>query len=189
MSQIHQQPTEMALWHALVEDAQALCKHPLHTDETAYLVFLLMRYLQKPELAESCFALSYLDAQLSLGRQKSDKLQLVGDQCLLTSGFFPQRAKRKRVKISYFVELGQAAYLQLADSSIASMSRLYTDLAQHFVGLMDVLQALNKLSDAQPLLEPLDAVDLWVKTGSDQALSAVSQNPDGFVVTGVKTRQ
>ena len=189
MSAIHQQPTELALWYSLVEDAKSRCDSPLATDESAYLVYLLMRYLQKPEITENCFALSYLEAQLETGRYKADRLQAVGDQCLLTSGFFPQQAHRKRVRLNYFVQLGQAAYLQLAESSIQSIACLYSGLAEQFVRMMDVLQTLKGLSAAEPLLTPLDAIDLWQQTGSDRALQALELNTDNFLIQGIKTRQ
>ncbi|MEZ5672679.1 MAG: hypothetical protein R3E08_09980 [Thiotrichaceae bacterium] len=57
----------------------------------------------------------------------------------------------KRVRISYFVHLGESAYSVLATSSAGVRATVYANLAEHFVILMDILQTTRELSsETQP---------------------------------------
>ncbi|HHH44541.1 MAG TPA: hypothetical protein ENK49_10425 [Gammaproteobacteria bacterium] len=172
------QPTEVAQWHALVSEAQLASHRNLEEGIESYLVFLLMRFADRPELARRIMALEFLRAQQEQG-QRTERLRDVGDQCLLFSGLFPQIAERRQVKVSYFVALGRSAYDQLATIVDRQSDQLYTRLTQAFVGIMDVLHAMRGLS-GQPVLDPLAAAELWAETGSQSAYQAIS--PDSGAV-------
>ena len=174
------QPTDVAQWHALVNEAQAACQHNLDEPIESYLVFLLMRFAERPDLGRKVMALEFLQAQQE-GGQSSQQLRDVGDQCLLFSGFFPQMAERRLVKVSYFVGIGRAAYVQLASLVDCHGDRLYQRLAEAFVTVMDVLQAMRGLS-GEPVLQPLAAAELWADTGSRSALRALGETTDSLPV-------
>jgi len=159
-----------AQWHNLVQDAQQVTNNKLNETLESYLVFLLMRFINKPEIASTILALDYLNSLLETKKKRREQLRDIGDQCLLFSGLFPQRAERKRVKISYFVYLGQNAYNELAHAD-----QIYSDLSHSFVELMDTLHAMRKLGDNHPKLSPLQAYDLWLDTGSKMCANAVTQ--------------
>jgi len=174
------QPTDVAQWHALVNEAQAACQCNLDEPLESYLVFLLMRFAERPDMAGRVMALEFLQAQQETGRLTM-QLRDVGDQCLLFSGLFPQLAERRLVKVSYFVDIGRAAYDQLASRLDRHSDRLYGRLAEAFVAIMDVLQAMRGLS-GEVVLQPLAAAELWADTGSQSALRSLGESTDALPV-------
>ena len=187
MNSLVLQPTEVAQWHALVSEAQVASHRNLEESLESYLVFLLMRFAGRPELARKVMALEFLQAQREQSH-KTDRLRDVGDQCLLFSGLFPQLAERRLVKVSYFVGIGQAAYDQLASLVDCHSDRLYGRLAEAFVAIMDVLQAMRGLS-GEAVLQPLAAAELWADTGSQSALRSLGETTDSFPVSHHLHRQ
>lgn len=179
------QPTVTAQWQALIKEAEAANHLALGDDLESYLVFLLMRFMEKPEIAKSVLAMDYLQALQSIGKQIM-RLQEVGDKCLLFAGLFPERAERKRVRISYFVELGQSAYSSIADLSKIELAKFYQVLCKRFVGLMDILHTARDLASQH--LTPLQAMDLWQDLQSPHALRVLRRYTQGtFVNDVVKT--
>ncbi len=169
-------------WQRIIHEAGESCQLQLDEEMESYLVFLMMRFQDCPEVAESVIALEYLNSQLASGRLKQDQLREVGDRCLLFSGFFPKRADKCRVKISYFVEIGRSAYHQLAGHSVAKIQQLYLHLAEGFVPLMDVLQTVRQMGQDLPVLGPLEATELWQDTGSKSALSSLRNHTNALPV-------
>jgi len=168
------QPTDLAQWHALVSEAQAACDCHLEESIESYLVFLLMRFADRPELARKIMAMEYMRAQQANPGQV-DGLRDVGDQCLLFSGLFPQIAEKRMVRVSYFVNIGRSAYDQLSSLVDRQSDRLFSNLAYGFVAIMDVLHAMRGLSGS-PVLQPLEAAELWADTGSRSAWNALSES-------------
>jgi len=147
MRQLVLHPTPTAQWHSLVCEAEKVSNIFLDEELQSYLVFLLMRYLDKPAMAAKILALDYIDSMLSSGQRKEEKLRDVGDVCLIHAGLFPERAKRKRVSDQYFIELGCGAYQQLSIVVEYSIAPLYDRLSKSFLPIRDVLKAMSKLDD------------------------------------------
>lgn len=165
------EPTATAQWQALVTEAETLAHRPLDEHLESYLVFTLMRFTQQPALASSILSLEFLNALQQNGQLRQEQLRDVGDKCLLFSGLFPHLAKRRLVKISFFVDLGRSAYQQVQCASPNGMAQLYGQLATDFVPLMDVLHAMREIDDQHPALDTLSHFELWEDTGSEQARS------------------
>ncbi len=163
------QPTSTAHWHQLVGDAQKSCAVSLDEDMESYLVFLLMRFVACPELAASVLSLAYLEGLATSGRLRVDRLRDVGDRCLLFSGLFPGRARRRRVRVGYFVAIGQGAYAELAQVAGAH-GGLFARLRERFVAMMDVLAAMR---GGAPV-DALTAFETWQDTGSKAARAALT---------------
>ena len=140
-------PTSTAQWHSLVCDAENAAKIYLDEDLQSYLVFLLMRFLSKPDIAGKILALDYIESLLSSGQHKQNKLRDVGDVCLIHAGFFPKRCKRKRVSDSYFVELGSGAYHHLSEVVENQIAELYYRLSQSFIPIRDLLNTMRNLGE------------------------------------------
>ena len=157
-------------WLTLIHEAQTAAACPLDEDMESYLVFLLMRYTERPDIATSVLALEYLHSMQLSGHLAQDRLREVGDKCLLYSGLFPERVTRRRVDMSYVVDLGCGAYQQLASRLGNSAAALYERLAAAFVRLMDVLKTIRELG-RPTAAEPLRAYELWRDTGSRFALN------------------
>jgi hypothetical protein len=169
MADLILEPTTTAQWQRLVQEASANTSRRLDEELESYLVFLLARFCGQTELLERIIALEYLRGLEARGRIRNQRLREVGDQCLLFAGLFPHLARRKLVRISYFVQIGCTAYRLLAEALNHSAARLYGDLSSTFVILMDVLHSMRDLQGT-PCLSPLDAMDLWQETGSRHAL-------------------
>lgn len=168
MSQLILEPTSTAQWHALVSEAEAAAARNLDETLESYLVFLLMRFAARPDLAGRVMAVEYLRGATASGQAQVNQLRDVGDQCLLFSGFYPQLAERRHVRVSYYVDLGRGAYGLLAERLRHAGAEVYQQLCQGFVALMDVLQAMRAL-DGEPALAALQSHELWNDTGSQAA--------------------
>jgi len=175
MSKIELQPTPTALWHALVNDAEQAAGQQLDHELESYLVYLLMRYSERPDVARQVMALEFLQSQQTLGQQRETRLQNVADGCLLYSGLYPVQTERRRVSASYFVDLGRSAYDQLAGITAQSLSALYQHLADGFVQLMDVLTAIRQFSHSLREPSALQLCELWQQTGSQPAQRQLQQ--------------
>jgi hypothetical protein len=163
--------TPVALWQKIVHEAEAACEITLQHELEAYLVFLLSRYINKPEIAKLAMATELMQALQSSRTSRDIALQGVGDTCLLFSGLFPGMASKRLVKISYFVSLGRGAYCAISKKS----NDLYDLLFQEFVSIMDVLQSIRQHTVHHPDLMPLEAYDLWNDAGSKRALKVLKQ--------------
>lgn len=183
-------PNSTAQWYALVNDAEKQSTITLGEDLESYLVFLLMRFTSKADMANSVLAMDFLRAIDALGNQRVDLLQDVGDKCLLFSGLFPGRAKRRRVSISYFVNLGQNAYYSLAhlDKS-EEIIKLYTSLTNQFVAIMDVLLAMRQGHENVLPFEALEAAELWQDTHSTQARKVMDHYTQGIVILNQQKKE
>jgi hypothetical protein len=171
-------PSSALLWQDVVKYAQDRCAVSLKDELQAYLVSLLMRYTNKPEVVEKVLAIAYLDAMQARERQRQVSLMHVGDQCLIVAGLFPHLAEKRHVKISYFVDIGRTAYSTVS----ATAHDLYWSLAYQFVGLMDVLQSIRPYSD----LLPLEAYEQWNELGSQRALQILQQYAKGMPIKHLK---
>jgi hypothetical protein len=166
-------------WQDLVSEASQACHISLCEDIESYLVFLLMRFTASPQIASKVLALEYLHSINQPGTQKSQLLRDVGDQCLLYSGLFPGRARRRRVRVSYYVNIGKSAYLSLSDHSPFSDKNLFAALAKQFVPMMDILQSMREVNNQVSVLDPLQAEELWADTGSTHALQTLKTFTSG----------
>ncbi|OBS09383.1 hypothetical protein [Acidihalobacter prosperus] len=175
MSDLILEPTAAALWQRLIREGASDAGQPLDDELEAYLMMLLQRFHRRPELARTIMALEYLKAQTGNGGIRAGQLRDVGDQCLLFAGLFPGIARRRRVGIDYFVDLGRTAYLDLAGALSQGAGQLFHALAAGFVTLMDTLSAMR----ARPAFEALGALDqfeLWSRTGSRGAREALARH-------------
>ena len=164
------EPTATAQWKRLLNRAKHRCQHSLHEDVESYLIFTLMRFTRSPHLANTILGPELLNCQQLQGHLKEHRLRDLGDQCLLLSGLFPQRAEKRLVKVSYYVDLGITAYQHLSDQLSKSFADLYRLLSQNFIQMMDVLLSLCD----HHALHPLQAFELWQQTGSRSALNVIN---------------
>ena len=167
------QPTSLSQWQALLNEAQVAAAVTLQEDLESYLAFMLMRFCQQPEIAKSALGLEFLIALDNLSSLHDQKLQEVGDKCLIFSGLFPENAHKRRVSMNYYIELGQTAYGMLSNKNHFPEKQrtfeLYTSLSHGFVGMRDVLDAMRD-TDLNRTHDLLAYADLWVKFKSTYAL-------------------
>lgn len=171
-----------AQWHDLVREAEELNGLILDEELESYLVFLLMRYTECTELAARVMALEYLNSANMSGTERKDRMRDVGDQCLLFSGLFPRRAERRRVKVSYYVDLGRSAYQNVADVAHNAMASMFSHLSESFVAMMDTLQAMRRLNENSESLAPIAAYELWHDTQSREARRVLAKSTHAMPV-------
>jgi hypothetical protein len=175
---------EMAGWRALLTKAQFVAKVEIHTMLEEYVVRMVFRVTRAPR--RSGFSPHHAAASggerdtlaqdrqaaefpYAVGRDAADEianLRVIGDQCLLCAGLFPEQAGGRNVPITHFVEVGRTAYHeygQYAEEPIFGM------LSAYFVDVMDILQTVRELEYAKACIDPLDAYQLWRDTGSVRA--------------------
>ena len=183
MSRLILEPTSQAQWQTLVHEAQTACDRSLDETLESYLVFLLMRFADKPECTARIMAEDYLHSQQLQGAHREERLREVGDHCLLFSGLFPRLAERRLVRISYFVNIGRSSYRQLTDVVDQQRAMLYGHLSEAFIVLMDILHAMRELG-GESLLTPLQAMELWQETGSRRCLQQLCDGRSAVPVSG-----
>lgn len=178
------QPTTTAQWQSLVKDAKSSSNLRLNNELESYLVFLLGYYNHRPDIANSVLAKEFLTSMTERCSRQRECLREVGDKCLLFAGFFPEQAEKRHVKIKYFIELGQSAYIQVASLSKAGSASLYSALSYDFIGLMEILHAIRGLSDPANELTPLQALELWTDVKSPHALAVLRRHTSYSTFTG-----
>jgi hypothetical protein len=141
--------SETAQWYQLVNEVQVKLGIQLPEDVESYLVFLLMRFRSRPDMASRVLALDYLRGLQSAGALRNDRLQEVGDHCLLFSGLFPRRARRLNVSSDYFIAVGCGAYRTLGDLCGGSLAAMFTDLGHQFRLLTRMLRTMRGLAVPQ----------------------------------------
>lgn len=168
-------PTPTAQWQALVSDAEKKASITLSEELESYLIFLLMRFVGESEISTNPIAWELLQGNKKLGSERVQALRDVGDKCLLFAGLFPGVARRRRVRISYYVKIGQNAYASLALAQENALADLFSKLGEQFVGLMDVLHTMRAIDETQTVLDCLQAEELWADTKSQFALKILRQ--------------
>lgn len=143
MNKLILHPTDISQWHALVNEAQAATSLVLNENTESYLVFLLMRFSQTTQLIESVIALDFLESMRVPGKRQVELLRDVGDKSLLFCGLFPGMAVKRHVRLEYFSDLGQAAYLTVSELEESESANLYSQLSAQFIKLQQILQAMG----------------------------------------------
>ncbi len=172
------EPTIEAQWKHILEQAEHQSRCQLDEELESYLIFTLIRFTQNPQLAVQALAPEYLQQFRLKHHASRQQLRDIGDQCLLISGLFPQRAEKRLVRVSYYVDMGRSAYQHLSTLLKQAFARLYQHLSHNFVPLMDVLQNIRP----DPALLPLQAFELWQDTGSAHARALLSQSTNAIPV-------
>jgi len=177
-----------AQWQMLVNEASQLADIQLDEEIESYLVFTLMRYLRRADMVNRILALDYLNAFERSEQLRGETLRDIGDHCLLFSGLFPKIAEKRRVKVSYFVDLGRSAYINLA-GNFQQLSDLYHHLADDFVVAMDTLQAIRKLSNDDFELSALQSFELAQDCNSNMVKQYFSSKDNNKRIVTLKMNE
>ncbi len=164
-------------WYDLINQASAKCSIKLTDDLESYLVLLLVKFMQDPSVLSGAMAIDFLNSQNMYGQNRSNALRNVGDKCLLLTGLFPAYSRRKRVKLSYYIAMGQSAYRALADNYNNINRKLFIQLVDQFVDLVDVLQATRKVD--QNNVDLLLAAELCNETNSEYSKMILTTYTNG----------
>ena len=138
-------PTELASWYALINEASTYKNLHLSLEIESYLVYLLMKFYDKPDLAGEVIGLEFLKSLQSI-QFKPYQLKEVGDKCLIHAGLFPEQTKKRRVNTDYYIKLGKTAYLTLAEVTETNDQILFNTLCDRFIPMMEILNATRDIA-------------------------------------------
>jgi hypothetical protein len=137
----------IAQWQKMVCQASDLAGYQLEESLEHYLVLTLDHFITQPQMGSQVLALDFL-AHANLSGQEDIKIiRDIGDQCLILSGLFPERACKKNVSLHYMVGLGRQSYYILSNkkSQLNFDHELFNQLSLHFPCLMDTLYHMRLL--------------------------------------------
>ncbi len=98
--------------------------------------------------------------------QQRASLQQIGDVSLFISGFFSDSLQRKLVDVDYYVSIGGFAYNALSRVETDTFSPVFAELAEKFVGFVDVLTEVSERTSCASNADLLRLYEKWLKTGS-----------------------
>lgn len=131
-------------FHRVVKTTQAETGYMLPEHIESYVVFLLADHVDKRDfLPQTSFAEIYLDLNSSRSAKE------LGDTCLFVTGVFPEYGKRKGLKRSYYIEIGQGSY-QRASTSLNTP--LFNELSTHFEFLSNFIGITVKSKNISSLI-------------------------------------
>jgi hypothetical protein len=139
------------------------------TPTECYLVSLLADFLKSPPDDEP-LALKLAQA-VSSPDERVRQLKDVGDTSLYVSGFFSDSLQRKLVDVDYYIQMGGAAYTELAryfrgNPNSVVFGDVYDELANKFPRYVDVFAEVAE----ETMTGNLGLVQLyerWLRTGSE----------------------
>ncbi len=136
-----------------------------------YLVNLLANYTSA-QLDDEPLALKMASAVFASPDERVRHLKEVGDQSLYVSGFFSDSLQRKLVDVDYYIQIGGAAYGELAryfrgyrHSEV--FGAVYDELGAKFPRFVDVLAEISESTSMTSNLGLVNLYERWLKTGSE----------------------
>ena len=118
--------------------------------------------------AEEPLAVLYHRAQAAEREDRIRILRHLGDVSLYKAGFFASALRESVVGQGYTIEMGSAAYAQVATMARGGFAHVYDELGRKFRPLVDVLEGIAARSSASG--SPggaLRVYESWRRTGSD----------------------
>lgn len=172
-----------------------------HTEH--YVVNLLTMFARSEELYERTpegirlkpLAHMLADAaEAPTQKQREEALRRLGDVSLFVAGFFAQSFARKLIDVDYHIAMGGRAYGTLAESMRGTLrgqafAAIFTELAQKFQRLVDVLNEVAEMAYQHSDRDILRLYEIWLKTGSPRAYNILRRLGVEPVSAGTRTDQ
>jgi hypothetical protein len=154
----------------LVDDALARQQIGAGEMTAFYVVRLLAGFVRQPaDPGDQPLALRLARALDAGGVQQRTCLQQIGDVSLFVSGFFSDSLRRKIVDVDYYVSIGGVAYATLGRLETDTFSPVFAELAEKFVGFVDVLSEVSERTSCATNIDLLRLYERWLKTGSSRS--------------------
>jgi hypothetical protein len=135
-----------------------------------YVVQLLANFIQRRASGDeddtAPLALRLAQALEGGGTRQRTTLKQIGDLSLFVSGFFSDSLNRKIVDVDYYVSIGGCAYTALSRYETDTFSTVFAELAQKFVGFVDVLSEVSERTSCASNADVLRLYERWLRTGS-----------------------
>jgi hypothetical protein len=135
-----------------------------------YLVNLLATFSKTP-VDDQPLALKMATAVFANPEERVRHLKDVGDTSLYVSGFFSESLQRKLVDVDYYIQMGGAAYGELARYFRAVrhsevFGEVYDELGSKFPTFVDVLAEISEATSMTSNVGVVQLYERWLKTGS-----------------------
>ena len=142
-----------------------------------YLVNLLNEFMKADKLTEEPLALLVKGAlEEPLPQAQSARFRHIGDVSLYVCGFFQDSLNRKLVDVDYYIDMGGAAYQQVAARAAEeSLKYVYEELAEKFASFVEVLADVSDKTTPRTEKDLLRLYELWVRTRSERAAKALQE--------------
>src|SRR5262245_44604501 len=175
MSDVVRRESAVEYFKELVD--AAILHQRLSTTESAsfYVVQLLAGFLRRREEspdahgADAPLAIRLAQVLESGGIRQRAGLREIGDVSLFVSGFFTDSLNRKPVDLDYYVSIGGYAYNALSRVESDTFSPLFAELADKFVGFVDVLTEVSERASCASNADLLRIYERWLRTGSPRS--------------------
>lgn len=136
-----------------------------------YLVNLLCQYVKldariDPAEHHQPLAFRLARALASSGPEGRARLRRLADFSLFMSGFFADSFTRRAVDVDYYKAMGEYAYGSLSRREEDDFAEVFGELAQNFVGFMDVLADVSERTSLVSSADVLRVYEKWLRTGS-----------------------
>jgi hypothetical protein len=135
-----------------------------------YVVQLLANFIQRRASGDeddtAPLALRLAQALEGGGTRQRTTLKQIGDLSLFVSGFFSDSLNRKIVDVDYYVSIGGCAYTALSRYETDTFSTVFAELAEKFVGFVDVLSEVSERTSCASNADVLRLYERWLRTGS-----------------------
>jgi hypothetical protein len=142
------QPNKTAEWYELIKETQTHTGIYFEDNIENYLVLTLSQFMKEVHIVGPPIAIDYLKSLKRPSSIANQKLRKVGDRCLLISGLFPEHADKINVSVTYFIEIGQQAYITLSERVNVKLDpKLFYELGLQFIDIKEVLSAMRRISD------------------------------------------
>ena len=171
-----------------VTEASSNLKLMLGEDIEFYLVKLLCDFIEPEKIVEP-IAEDYanpLEAPLALMLKKAQEtstpeqkiriFRILGDTSLYVAGYFQDYFNRKTFDISYYMNMGSSAYSSISDLMREDRtSAVYTELAEFFPQLVDVVAEIADVNDPSDNKDLLSIYDRWNRAPSPRLRKILSE--------------
>ena len=161
---------------ALLDDALGVRRLNIAAETELYLVNLLSEFVAAEKLfaAEEDgrketepLALLYHQAQQQARPEKILTLRRLGDVSLYRTGFFADSLRETVVGPEYYIQMGEAAYGQVAALCAGALVTVYRELCLKFRAVVEVLEEIA--ARGQVSSGPVGAMKVyesWARTGN-----------------------
>lgn len=140
---------------------------------TYYLVNLLCQFVRPESRGASALDAEPLAIRLTRalqtgGFEQRARLRSLGDFSLFMSGFFSDSLQRRTFDVDYYVSMGEYAYGSLSRRDEDTFAEVFGELANKFVGFMDVLADISERTAVPSSADLLRLYEKWLRTGSSR---------------------
>ncbi|MFA6608322.1 MAG: hypothetical protein WCT07_00180 [Candidatus Paceibacterota bacterium] len=154
---LHVRDTQTELFFDLIRDGEKRAKTFLPESLESYMVFMLQRHLKNATITTTVFAIEYLENLTKNLHERQSCLSETADAGLILAGLFPERSRRLNVSYTYFTDMSQLCFFDLAQVchrlEHEGEAMLYKELGENVQKLAGVLYASRGSDETKNLLD------------------------------------